>query len=107
MKQLQKLDQRLITILLIVGVQMMGTSIMIPILPLYAQREFALDERMISVLISAFFAAQFVAQPWVAIKIRSVRTCSDLDCQPNRHGYFLCYVRFRPIGANIVCGTHT
>ena len=65
MKQLQKLDKRLITILLIVFVQMMGYSIMIPILSLYAQREFALDERMISVLISAFFAAQFVAGPWL------------------------------------------
>ena len=31
MKQLQKLDKRLITILLIVGVEMVGTSIMIPI----------------------------------------------------------------------------
>ena len=65
MKQLQKLDKRLITILLIVFVQMMGYSIMIPILSLYAQREFALDERMISVLISAFFAAEFVAGPWL------------------------------------------
>ena len=85
---------------------MVGTSIMIPILPLYAQREFALDERMIPVLISAFFAAQFVAPPWVAIKIRSVRTCSDLDCQPNRHGHGLCYDRFRAIGIDCNCSRH-
>lgn len=65
MKELKKLDKRIITIIMIVFVQMVGTSIMIPILPLYSQREFALDERMIPVLISVFFVAQFVAAPWV------------------------------------------
>lgn len=37
----------------------------LPILPLYAQREFALDDRVIPLLISVFFAAQFLAGPTI------------------------------------------
>ncbi len=58
-------DRRLITILLIVFVQMLGASMALPILPLYAQRVFAMDERVIPLLISVFFAAQFVAGPTI------------------------------------------
>lgn len=59
------IDRRLFTILLIVFVQMVGTSIAHPILPLYAQSEFAMDEQLITLLISAFFAAQFLAGPFI------------------------------------------
>ncbi len=36
-----------------------------PILPLYAQSEFNLDEEIITLLLTAFFAAQFLAGPFI------------------------------------------
>ena len=59
------IDRRLLTILLIVFVQMVGTAMVNPILPLYAQSEFELDSEIITLLITAFFAAQFVAGPFI------------------------------------------
>lgn len=59
------IDRRLFTILLIVFAQMVGTSMAHPILPLYAQSEFAMDEQVITLLITAFFAAQFLAGPFI------------------------------------------
>ena len=58
-------DRRLLTILLIVFVQMVGTSMVHPILPLYAQSEFDMDAQVITLLITAFFAAQFLAGPFI------------------------------------------
>lgn len=58
-------DRRLLTILLIVFVQMLGASLILPILPLYAQREFQMSAEMIALLTSAFFAAQFLAGPYI------------------------------------------
>lgn len=58
-------DPRLFTILLIVFVQMVGASMAFPVLPLYAKNEFGMDDRVIPLLISAFFAAQFVAGPTI------------------------------------------
>ncbi len=37
----------------------------LPILPLYAQREFDLSPEIITLLVSAFFAAQFIAGPFI------------------------------------------
>ena len=58
-------DRRLVTILLVVFVQMLGASLILPILPLYAQREFQLSAEMITLLVSSFFAAQFLAGPYI------------------------------------------
>ena len=58
-------DRRLLTILLIVFVQMIGTAMVNPILPLYAQSEFSLSPEVITLLLTAFFAAQFVAGPFI------------------------------------------
>lgn len=58
-------DRRLLTILLIVFVQMIGTAMAHPILPLYAQSEFSLPPEAITLLLTAFFAAQFVAGPFI------------------------------------------
>ena len=57
------MDKRLVTILLIVFVQMVGSGIILPLLPLYAQDEFRMSPTTISLLVSCFFAAQFVAGP--------------------------------------------
>ncbi|MGD8586254.1 MAG: MFS transporter [Chloroflexota bacterium] len=62
---LKNLDRRLVTILLIVFVQMLGAAMILPILPLYAQREFDLSPQVIALLVTAFFAAQFVAGPFL------------------------------------------
>ncbi len=61
--KLKQLDRRMVTILLIVFVQLLGASMVLPILPLYAERQFELSPRTITLLVSAFFAAQFVASP--------------------------------------------
>ena len=53
------------TILLIVIVQMIGTSMVNPILPLYAQAEFDMAPETITLLLTAFFAAQFIAGPFI------------------------------------------
>ena len=59
------IDKRLLTILLVVFVQMLGASLILPVLPLYAQREFQMSAEMIALLTSSFFAAQFLAGPFV------------------------------------------
>lgn len=62
---LKKIDRRLFTILLIVFVQILGASLILPILPLYAQREFQMSPEAIALLVSSFFAAQFLAGPLI------------------------------------------
>lgn len=59
------MDRRLVTILLIVLVQMLGAAMILPILPLYAQREFDLSPQLITLLSTSFFAAQFLAGPYL------------------------------------------
>lgn len=56
-------DRRLITIVLIVFVGMVGAAMILPILPLYAKRQYGLPEQAIPLLNTSFFAAQFVAAP--------------------------------------------
>jgi DHA1 family tetracycline resistance protein-like MFS transporter len=53
----------LVTILLIVFVQMVGSGMILPLLPIYAKDQFGLSPTAISLLVSSFFAAQFVAGP--------------------------------------------
>jgi MFS transporter, DHA1 family, tetracycline resistance protein len=65
MLRLAHFDRRLLTILLIVFVQILGASLVLPILPLYAQRRFELSPQAITLLVSSFFAAQFVAGPYI------------------------------------------
>jgi DHA1 family tetracycline resistance protein-like MFS transporter len=62
---LKNIDRRLITILLIIFMQMMGAAMILPILPLYAQREFALSPQFITLLSTSYFAAQFLAGPFL------------------------------------------
>lgn len=61
--RLRDLDRRLVTILLIVFVQMVGASMVLPILPLFAKGEFQMDPKTITLLVASFFAAQFVGSP--------------------------------------------
>lgn len=59
------MDRRLFTILMIVFVQIVGASMVNPILPLYAQSEFNMEPQVITLLLTAFFAAQFIAGPFI------------------------------------------
>lgn len=65
MEQKKQMDRRVVTILLIVFVQMMGAAMILPILPLWAQNEFDMSPTVITLLVSSFFAAQFVAGPYL------------------------------------------
>jgi DHA1 family tetracycline resistance protein-like MFS transporter len=57
------MDKRRTTILLIVFVQMVGSGMILPLLPIYAKDQFGLSPTAISLLVSSFFAAQFIAGP--------------------------------------------
>lgn len=59
------IDKRLIVILLIVFVQMVGAAMVFPILPVYAKREFGMNPATITLLNTVFFAAQFLAGPYI------------------------------------------
>ncbi|MDM8527636.1 MFS transporter [Anaerolineales bacterium HSG24] len=61
----KNIDRRLITILLIVFVQIVGMGLILPILPLYTQRQFNMSPEAISLLIASFFIAQFIAGPFL------------------------------------------
>ena len=63
--KVRSIDRRLLTVLLIVFVQMLGAAMILPILPLYAQREFGMSPQTITLLATTFFAAQFVAGPFL------------------------------------------
>lgn len=63
--KIASIDRRLFTILMIVFVQMLGASMILPLLPLYAQRQFGLTPETITLLVSVFFAAQFLAGPTI------------------------------------------
>ncbi|MCK5922929.1 MAG: MFS transporter, partial [Methylococcales bacterium] len=65
MKRLAHIDKRLLTILLIVFIQMVGAAMILPILPLFAKSEFGLSPKVITPLLTAFFAAQFIAGPYL------------------------------------------
>ncbi|MDX1415965.1 MAG: MFS transporter [Candidatus Promineifilaceae bacterium] len=65
MNKLRRMDKRLFTILLIVFVQMLGAAMIMPILPLYAKNEFNMSPQTITLLLTAFFAAQFIAGPFL------------------------------------------
>lgn len=57
------MDKRLFTILMIVTVQMIGASMVLPILPNYARNTFGVDDSVVTLLITVFYLAQFIAGP--------------------------------------------
>lgn len=58
-------DRRLWTILIIVFFQMLSGSLILPILPLYAQDRFSLSPQIVTLLFASFFIAQFIAGPYL------------------------------------------
>ncbi|MCB0099482.1 MAG: MFS transporter, partial [Caldilineaceae bacterium] len=57
--------KRLFPIVLILFTNLLGSGVIIPILPLFAEGEFQGTVFQITLLATAFFAAQFVASPWL------------------------------------------
>lgn len=57
------MDKRLVTILLIVFVQMVGASLVLPILPLFAKGEFGMSPLSVTLLVASFYATQFIGGP--------------------------------------------
>jgi multidrug resistance protein len=62
---LKHFDRRLVTILSIVFVQMAGAALILPILPLFAERTFAMSPSTVTLLVSSYFMAQFFAGPYL------------------------------------------
>jgi len=58
-------DRRLITVLSIVFVQMAGAAMILPILPLFAERQFNMSPTTVTLLVSSYFMAQFIAGPFL------------------------------------------
>lgn len=61
----RRIDRRLFTILMIVFVQIVGASMIWPILPLYARDQYGMSEGVVTLLFTSFFAAQFLAGPYL------------------------------------------
>jgi len=61
----QPINTRLAVILLVVFVQMVGASMVLPILPIYALNEFQMSPQTVTLLLTSFFAAQFIAGPFI------------------------------------------
>jgi DHA1 family tetracycline resistance protein-like MFS transporter len=57
--------RRLFPILLIIFTNILGAGVIMPILPLYAEGQFGGTVVQITLLSSSFFAAQFLAAPWL------------------------------------------
>jgi MFS transporter, DHA1 family, tetracycline resistance protein len=57
--------RRVIPIFLIVFVNFLGATIVLPTLPLYARREFDAAPEVVTLLNASFFAAQFLALPFI------------------------------------------
>ena len=57
--------KRLFPILMVIFTNMLGAGVIMPILPLYAEGEFGGTVLQITLLSTAFFAAQFFAAPWL------------------------------------------
>ncbi len=55
--------RRTIVLFLIVFSNFLGATVVLPTLPLYAQRHFALPPETIAILLDSYFIAQFVASP--------------------------------------------
>src|SRR5689334_24967199 len=57
--------RRLFPIILIIFTNILGAGVIIPILPLYAEGQFAGTILQVTMLSTLFFGAQFLAAPWL------------------------------------------
>jgi DHA1 family tetracycline resistance protein-like MFS transporter len=57
--------KRLLPIVLIIFTNILGSGVILPILPLYAEGQFGGTILQVTLLSTSFFAAQFLAAPWL------------------------------------------
>jgi MFS family permease len=57
--------RRTITLFLIIFSNFLGATVVLPTLPLYAQRHFAMSPDTIATLLDSYFIAQFIASPYI------------------------------------------
>jgi DHA1 family tetracycline resistance protein-like MFS transporter len=57
--------RRLFSVFLIVFANFLGGTVVLPTLPLYAQRHFDADPGVISLMLASFVIGQFLAAPWL------------------------------------------
>lgn len=55
----------ILPIFLIVFTNILGAGVILPVLPLYAKDQFGASDWQATLLVSAFFGAQFLAAPWL------------------------------------------
>lgn len=65
MNRIRQTDRRLLILFAIVFVNFLGAGMVMPVLPLYASDGFGAGPEAISLLLTSFYAAQFIAAPFL------------------------------------------
>lgn len=92
--------RRLIPIFLIVFSNVLGAGVILPILPLYAEGQFAGTIPQITMLSALFFGAQFLAAPWIgSLSDRYGRRPVLLVSQVGTILAFLLFIFAGPLGS--------
>jgi DHA1 family tetracycline resistance protein-like MFS transporter len=94
--------KRLFPILLIVFTNILGGGVILPILPLYAEGQFSGTILQITLLSTSFFAAQFLAAPWLGrLSDRFGRRPVLIVSQMGTVLAFLLFIFAAPLGQGI------
>lgn len=94
--------RRLFPILLIIFTNILGAGVIMPILPLYAEGQFGGTVVQITLLSSSFFAAQFVAAPWLGrLSDRYGRRAVLIISQVGTVLAFILFILAGPLGTYI------
>jgi DHA1 family tetracycline resistance protein-like MFS transporter len=94
--------KRLFPILLIVFTNILGAGVILPILPLYAEGQFGGTILQITMLSTSFFAAQFLAAPWLGrLSDRFGRRPVLIGSQMGTVLAFLLFIFAGPLGEGI------
>jgi len=94
--------KRLFPILLIVFTNILGAGVILPILPLYAEGEFGGTILQITLLSTSFFAAQFLAAPWLGrLSDRYGRRPVLIASQIGTVAAFILFIFAGPLGKGI------
>jgi DHA1 family tetracycline resistance protein-like MFS transporter len=94
--------RRIIPIFFIIFTNMLGSGVIIPVLPLFAEGQFGATAFQASTLVSAFFAAQFIAAPWIGrLSDRIGRRPVLIGSQIGTVASFVIFIFAEPLGARI------
>lgn len=94
--------KRLLPIVLIVFTNILGGGVILPILPLYAEGQFRGTVPQVTLLSSSFFAAQFIAAPWLGrLSDRIGRRPVLLISQAGTIISFILFIFAGPLGRSI------